>query len=67
MKKKIKRIKFYHSIKCSTKPGTKSEFTYLTEADGYNITIDGNFIRIESPEGEEVYTTVSNVVFFVVE
>lgn len=64
MKMKIQRIKFYQSIKCSTKPGVKNEYTYLDDTAGYSISLDGNFVKIESAEKEVVYTTVSNVVFF---
>jgi len=64
MKMKIGKIKFYHSVKCSTKPGVRNEYNYLDETSGYSVSIDGTFIKIESSDKEVVYTTVSNVVFF---
>lgn len=69
MKTKISRIKFYNSIKASTKGGASTQLDYVDVADPkflmYDISIDGVFISIVNKESKETtYTTIHNVIYF---
>jgi hypothetical protein len=67
---KIRVIKFYQSIKCSTdnKNGEKSEFTFIdAEKDPYTLTLDPatDQICIVSNSTKEVTITgMNNVIYF---
>jgi hypothetical protein len=69
MKAKISKIKFYNSVKASTKGGASTQLDYVdTQAPThkmYDISIDGEFIKVFNKESEEItYSTVNNVIYF---
>jgi hypothetical protein len=63
---KIKRIKFYQSIKCNTiENNQKSELNYLdAEKDGYEVIYKDGLIYITLLKSKEVTITgMNNVVY----
>jgi hypothetical protein len=64
---KIRRIKFYQSIKCnSIIKTTKNEYSFIdSELDPYTIIIKDNLIIVSHKEtGETTCTAMHNVVYF---
>ena len=64
---KIKRIKFYQSIKCNSKnTHGKNEYGYIDgELDGYDLEYKNGLICIENKKSkEQTFTGMHNVVYF---
>lgn len=69
MKTKISRIKFFNSIKASTKGGAGTQLDYVDISDPkygfYEISVDGIFVTIVNKESKDTtITTVHNVIYF---
>jgi len=69
MKAKIAKIKFYNSVKASTKGGASTQLDYVdtTTLSMYDISLDGIYIKIFNKQSEDTtYSTIHNVIYFTV-
>lgn len=69
MKRKIRTVKFYNSIKSSAKGGSSTQLDYVDTMSPsysmYDITVnDSMIIILNTSTNETTYTTVFNTVYF---
>jgi hypothetical protein len=68
MKFNVSKIKFFNSVKASSKGGVATQLDYvdINAVKIYEIIVDGILVKIYNLETHELtYSTLNNVVYFV--